>query len=95
MYETYRAGFINITHAEIDFIDPDKKNICLNKKISFKKLDVLRVEDEIKTAWQKIQNHEFPGCDKPDCVWCNFINQKLAVQGKSFANVEIESFDDE
>ena len=95
LYETYRAGFINITHAEIDFIDPDKKNICLNKKISFKKLDVLRVEDEIKTAWQKIQNHEFPGCDKPDCVWCNFINQKLAVQGKSFANVEIESFDDE
>ncbi len=95
LYETYRVGFINIAHAEIDFIDPDKKNICLKKKITFKKLEVQRVEDEIKTAWQKIQNHEFPTCNKPDCTWCNFINQKSAVQGKSFANIEIESFDDE
>ena len=95
LYETYRAGFLNISHAEIDFIDPDKKNICPKKKITFKKIDVQRVEDEIKTAWQKIQNQEFPACNKSDCAWCNFINQKLAVQGKSFANLEIESFDDD
>ncbi len=94
LYETYRAGFINITHAVIDYIDPDKKNICLTKKIAFKKSDILRVENEIRTVWKGIQNLEFPACNKPDCAWCNFANQKLAVQGKTFANVEIESFDD-
>ena len=94
MYETYRSGFINITHAEIDFIDPDKKNICQKKKLTFKKLDVLRVENEIRTVWKGIQNLAFLACNKPDCAWCNFVNQKLAVQGKSFANVEVESFDD-
>jgi DNA helicase-2/ATP-dependent DNA helicase PcrA len=61
--------------TEFDFIEPDtdtKKFI--KQRVNITSEDVEIVKHQIKSAYTKILNKEFKnGCGKPDCDWCNFV----------------------
>ncbi|MEP6582815.1 MAG: PD-(D/E)XK nuclease family protein, partial [Ginsengibacter sp.] len=60
--------------SEFDFIEPDKKKIYQKEKIYINPEDITTVKQQIKMAWDKIQQHDFyTGCGKPDCHWCEFV----------------------
>jgi DNA helicase-2/ATP-dependent DNA helicase PcrA len=60
--------------SEFDFIEPDKKKNYRKEKIYINHEDITSVTHQIKTAWDKIQHHDFyTGCGKPDCHWCEFV----------------------
>ena len=58
-----------------------KKNY--QKKKSISSLKILQpLSEQIKTVWDKIQQHDFyTGCGKPDCHWCDFVKtNNMAVE---------------
>jgi DNA helicase-2/ATP-dependent DNA helicase PcrA len=60
--------------SEFDFIEPDKKKNYRKEKIYINPEDITTVTHQIKTVWDKIQQHDFyTGCGKPDCHWCEFV----------------------
>ena len=58
--------------------------------IESKDVEILR--GMITTTWGEIQNQEFEGCGKKECLWCRFIKNNRTVD--SFANIETEYLDD-
>jgi len=79
--------------AEFDFIEPDSKKIYHKKKLIISPEEVEVVTQQIRTVWEKIQNHEFYiGCGKPDCHWCQFVkSNNLAVSLQELEEEESES----
>ena len=67
--------------SEFDFVEPDKKKVYKKEKIFITPQDTDTVCEQIKTVWDKIQNHGFYiGCGKEDCHWCNFVKtNNLAI----------------
>ncbi len=64
----------SVVSCEFDFIEPDNKKIYQRKRIVIAPADVETVKQQIKTVWEKIQDHDFyTGCGKDDCHWCNFV----------------------
>jgi DNA helicase-2/ATP-dependent DNA helicase PcrA len=60
--------------SEFDFIEPDKKKNYRKEKIYINPEDITTVKQQIKTVWDKIQQHDFyTGCGNPDCHWCEFV----------------------
>ena len=60
--------------SEFDFIEPDKRKNYRKEKIYINPEDITTVTHQIKTVWDKIQQHDFyTGCGKPDCHWCEFV----------------------
>jgi len=60
--------------SEFDFIEPDKKKNYRKEKIFIQPQDIATVQQQIKTVWDKIHQHDFyTGCGKPDCHWCEFV----------------------
>jgi DNA helicase-2/ATP-dependent DNA helicase PcrA len=60
--------------SEFDFIEPDKKKNYRKEKIYINPEDITSVTQQIKTVWDKIQQHDFyTGCGKADCHWCEFV----------------------
>ena len=40
------------------------------------------VGKELEFVYEKIKHHDFePGCQKPDCYWCNFVNDNTEKSG--------------
>ena len=67
--------------SEFDFIEPDKKKAYQKIKIYIKPEDIATVKEQIKTAWDKIQQQDFyTGCGKPDCHWCEFVKSNKLVK---------------
>lgn len=67
--------------TEFDFIEPDKKKKYRREKIVITPADLETVKQQIKFAWEKIQQREFyTGCGKEDCHWCSFVKtHQLAI----------------
>jgi DNA helicase-2/ATP-dependent DNA helicase PcrA len=64
----------NAISSEFDFIEPDKKKFYRKEKVYINPEDITTVKQQIKTTWDKIQQHDFyTGCGKPDCHWCEFV----------------------
>jgi DNA helicase-2/ATP-dependent DNA helicase PcrA len=60
--------------SEFDFVEPDKKKFYRKEKIYINPEDITTVKQQIKTVWDKIQQHDFyTGCGKPECHWCEFV----------------------
>jgi DNA helicase-2/ATP-dependent DNA helicase PcrA len=60
--------------SEFDFIEPNNKKEYKKIKVYIKPEDITTVKQQIKTVWDKIQQHDFyTGCGKPDCHWCEFV----------------------
>lgn len=70
-----------ITSAEFDFVEPNKKKSFEKIAINITDADMTTVNQQIQMVWEKIQQKDFyTGCGKEDCHWCNFVkNNELAV----------------
>jgi len=74
LVDNYETRSWNVVSAEFDFIEPDKKKNYRKEKIFIKPADIDFVGNQIKTVWDKIQDHDFyTGCGKDDCHWCQFV----------------------
>lgn len=61
----------HLIRTEFDFVEPDRSEGLFHKKkvvIGPKDLDI--VQKQIVDTYQKIQQLDFSGCGKEDCVWC-------------------------
>jgi DNA helicase-2/ATP-dependent DNA helicase PcrA len=69
-----------VVSTEFDFIEP-VNDIYKTEIVEINQTDIIKVTDQIKDTWQKIQAKEFKtGCGKKDCDWCNFVKANhLAV----------------
>ncbi len=83
--------------SEFDFIEPIIKSDVNQKEIAgFHKEriqitpeDVLIVKEQIGNVYTKIMNKEFTkGCEKEDCVWCNFTRNYYANKVNSMGDFE-------
>jgi DNA helicase-2/ATP-dependent DNA helicase PcrA len=74
LVDNYEQKEWKVASTEFDFIEPDKKKNYRREKILIEASDITTVTQQIKTTWQKIQDHDFyTGCGKEDCHWCNFV----------------------
>jgi DNA helicase-2/ATP-dependent DNA helicase PcrA len=74
LVDNYEQKGWKVMSTEFDFVEPDKKKVYKKEKISITPQDIDTVCEQIKTVWDKIQNHDFyTGCGKEDCHWCNFV----------------------
>lgn len=66
--------------AEFDFIEPDKKSGEFYKeKVFITKEDQDFVTEQIVSSYQRIMAHDFKGCGKSDCNWCNFVKNNYRL----------------
>lgn len=63
--------------GEIDFIEKDKKEDAFIKhKIMVTAEDVITVKHQLIKTYNAIQQLKFAeGCNKEDCIWCNFVRE--------------------
>ncbi|HEV8284545.1 MAG TPA: ATP-dependent DNA helicase [Chitinophagaceae bacterium] len=74
LVDNYEQKGWKVASTEFDFVEPDKKKVYKKEKIVITPQDIDLVCEQIKTVWEKIQNHDFYiGCGKEDCHWCNFV----------------------
>ncbi len=74
LVDNYEQKGWKVVSTEFDFVEPDKKKVYKKEKIFIAPQDIDVVCEQIKTVWEKIQNHDFyVGCGKEDCHWCNFV----------------------
>ena len=81
LVDNYEQKDWKVISTEFDFVEPDKKGVYRKEKIVINPQDIETVKQQLKDAWQKIQDRRFyTGCGKQDCHWCNFVkDNKLAV----------------
>lgn len=80
LIDNYKIKDWKVISTEFDFIEPDKKKNYSRLKIVISPQDLETVTQQLTDAWQKIQNREFyTGCGKPECHWCNFVNDHKLV----------------
>lgn len=73
----------NMHSGFMAFVEPDKKDNLITKKITVSPDDLDVVGSQIKDTWTKIQNHEFlDGCQDDKCYWCNFVNNEYVGIGE-------------
>jgi DNA helicase-2/ATP-dependent DNA helicase PcrA len=92
LVDNYEQKDWRVTSAEFDFVEPDKKKVYKKEKLFISQLDIDIVCEQIKTVWNKIQNHDFYiGCGKEDCHWCNFVKtNNLTIALHELNEEEIE-----
>jgi DNA helicase-2/ATP-dependent DNA helicase PcrA len=74
LIDNYEQKGWKVISTEFDFIEPDKKKNYKKGKIFITPQDIDIVSTQVKTVWDKIQDHDFYiGCGKEDCHWCNFV----------------------
>ncbi len=68
----------SMQYGKIDFVEPDDKNNYKYKDITPTVEDIEIVADQLKTAYESINNHEFSeGCGEKNCRWCNLVSNHL------------------
>ena len=92
LYENYRSQLVRVKSGEISYLEPDIKGVFKTKIFDIESKDVEILRGMITTTWGEIQNQEFDGCGKKECLWCRFIKNNRTVD--SFANIETEYLDD-
>lgn len=59
--------------GSMDFIDHGEGEVIQKTKFVVSPEEIAKVQDQIKTSFKKIKNHEFyNGCGKSNCDWCKF-----------------------
>lgn len=84
-----------VTSAEFDFVEPNKKKQFEKVAISISDADITTVTQQIQTVWEKIQQKDFyTGCGKAECHWCNFVkNNELTVALHEIPSGDMEESD--
>lgn len=76
--KTYQRDW-NLERVDFDFLEPNKDTGEFEKrKIVIDIAAVLEVKKQIEESWNKIQNLEFEGCQKEDCLYCNREFEQIA-----------------
>ncbi len=73
----------HLIRTEFDFVEPDRSKGLFHKlKVVIGPQDQEIVQKQIAETYQKIQQLDFTGCGKEDCVWCQgeLENAKGEVQ---------------
>ncbi|MFZ1705401.1 MAG: ATP-dependent DNA helicase [Saprospiraceae bacterium] len=66
--------------AVMDFVEAKNDGTFDNILLNISSEDKAYVSEELKTAYEKIKNHEFSeGCGKPECNWCNFVTKNAPL----------------
>ncbi|MXV49902.1 UvrD-helicase domain-containing protein [Pedobacter sp. HMF7647] len=65
-----------VVSSEFDFIEPDKDEY-VKEKVIIRPEDILVVTEQIIDTYSRIKNHEFTGCGKEDCTWCQFVRSNF------------------
>ena len=61
----------HLIRTEFDFVEPDRSKGLFHKlKVVIGPQDQEIVQKQIAETYQKIQQLDFTGCGKEDCVWC-------------------------
>ena len=81
LVDNYEGKDWQVTSAEFDFIEPDKKGQFKKVKLAIMPQDTETVKQQLTLVWDKIQQRDFyTGCGNAACHWCNFVKEnKLAV----------------
>ena len=84
-----------VTIAEFDFVEPNKKKQFEKVSISISDADITTVTHQIQDVWEKIQQKDFyTGCGKAECHWCNFVkNNELTVALHEIPSGDMEESD--
>lgn len=71
----------NVVSTEFDFVEPDAKTGEFHKeKVAISPDDMDTVRQQLRTAYQGIQNLEFSqGCNDEKCQWCNFLKNNFQL----------------
>jgi DNA helicase-2/ATP-dependent DNA helicase PcrA len=84
--------------GEMDFVEPDNKNMFHKHKFQITPQDEKIVTSQIVDTYEKIKNHEFEkGCGDEKCDWCNFVKyylKKEILVKDSLPGSEIEENDE-
>ena len=73
LVEGYKMKEYKVTKTIFEFVEPDKQDDYQKHDILPTPDDLQCVREQIKSSWDKIQQHDFySGCGKKDCYWCNF-----------------------
>ena len=64
----------HVAAGMMDYIEPQAGKF-VQKKMTLTTADVAAVADQAQTVWQKIHQHQFTGCDKETCTWCQLMQQ--------------------
>ncbi len=92
LYENYRAHIVTVEQGIVDYVEPKSNGNFDKKEIAFDETYVQLIQNDIISTWQKIKNHEFTGCGKPDCAWCRFFTKNQYAP--SLVDEDVESLDD-
>ena len=92
LYENYRAHIVTVEQGIVDYVEPKSNGNFDKKEIAFDEIYVQLIQNDIISTWQKIKNHEFTGCGKPDCAWCRFFTKNQYAT--SLVDEDVESLDD-
>ncbi len=80
LMDNERSRDWKMVSAEFDFIEPDKKSgEFFKEKVFITAEDQAIVTDQIVNSYQRIMNHDFTGCGKSDCDWCNFVKNNYRL----------------
>ncbi len=91
LVDNYEQKGWKVVSTEFDFVEPDKKKVYKKAKVFISQNDIDIVCNQVKTVWDKIQNHDFYiGCGKENCHWCNFVKTNNLTVALHELNEEIE-----
>jgi DNA helicase-2/ATP-dependent DNA helicase PcrA len=67
-----------VVGAQFDFVEPISEGEYHKEKVVITPDDVATVTEQVKSVYQKIQNHDFnTGCGKKECDWCHFVRSNF------------------
>ncbi|MBI1221086.1 MAG: AAA family ATPase [Bacteroidetes bacterium] len=71
----------NMVSSEFDFVEPDKTTGEFHKeKIYIRPEDETLVTRQITDSYARIMQHDFQGCGKEECGWCNFVKNHYRLE---------------
>jgi len=94
LFENASAAAPRVDNGVISYIEPDKREDLVEKKVYYQPEDVQLIRNLVVEAYAGIREYRFAeGCGEPGCKWCHFVRHNVSVD--SFADPELEGLDDE
>ena len=69
-----------LTHAFVEFIEPDKNDEYPPRKVEIAPAGEDFVSRQLVDTYEAIKAYKFEdGCEQPECVWCRFVKNNFQV----------------
>ncbi len=73
LYENQAGLQQSVVESVISFLALDKNGEQPSISIPISHQDIRIFTDLLLESWEKIQNQDFQGCGRTDCLWCQFV----------------------